>query len=64
MLLPLAVVTMLAGWSAVPFRAVVALQVAGALEELAIALLLPDFVGEMKSVVHAWRKRRAGKTGG
>ena len=58
-LLPVSMLPMLADWSAVPFRAAVALQVAGALEELAIALLLPNHVGEMKSAWHAWRQYRA-----
>jgi hypothetical protein len=42
----------------VPFRTVVGLQVVGAVEEVAIALLLPGYTGEMASVFHALRRRR------
>ena len=41
-----------------PFRVVMALQVAGGIEELLIALLLPRFSGEMPTVWHAWRRKK------
>jgi phosphatidylglycerophosphate synthase len=56
--LPLAVVVLLAGWSAGPFHAAVVLQVLCAMEELAIALALPGFSGEMPGLWHALRRRR------
>jgi len=57
--LPLAVIVLLAGRSAAPFHAAVFLQVLCGLEEMAIALLLPGYSGEMPSVWHAWHRRRA-----
>ncbi len=58
--LPLALAVLLAGWSAVPIHVVVALQLVGAVEELAIAFVLPGFSGEMPSLWHAVRRRRQG----
>jgi phosphatidylglycerophosphate synthase len=55
---PLSLLCLVEGWSAVPFRTVVGLQVVGAVEEVAIALLLPGYTGEMASVFHALRRRR------
>lgn len=55
-------IPLLAGWSAVPFHAMIALQILAAAEELAIAMLVPAHVGEMPSVWHAWRLRRANRT--
>ncbi len=58
-LLPVTLVALLADWSAVPFHLAVVLRMLSGGEELAIALLLPGYSGEMKSVWHAWcRKRR------
>ncbi len=56
--LPPAVVIVLAGWSAVPFHGAVGLQVLCGLEEMAIAFLLPGFSGYMPSLWHAWCFRR------
>ena len=56
--LPPAVLIVLAGWSAIPFHGAVGLQVLCGLEELAIAFLLPGFSGHMPSLWHAWRRRR------
>ena len=56
--LPITVIVLLAGWSAVPFHATVILEVLGGFEELAIAVVLPDFSGHMPSLWHAWRHRR------
>ena len=52
-------VPLLAGWTAAPFHVVMALMVLGGVEELAIALLVPWHVGEMPTVWHAWKARRA-----
>jgi len=51
-------VPLLTGWTAVPFRVVMALLVVGAVEELAIALLVPWHRGEMPTAWHACRLRR------
>jgi phosphatidylglycerophosphate synthase len=56
--LPVGVVVLLAGWSAVPFHAAVVLQVLCGLEEWVIAFLLPGFSGPMPSCWHALRRRR------
>jgi hypothetical protein len=52
-------IPLLAGWSAVPFRVMVALQIVAGLEEMVIAVLVPAHVGEMATVWHALRLRRA-----
>jgi phosphatidylglycerophosphate synthase len=57
--LPAAAAVLVAGWSAVPFHLAVLLQVLCGGEEMAIALLLPGYSGEMRSLWHAWRRRRA-----
>jgi phosphatidylglycerophosphate synthase len=58
--LPLAVAVLLAGWSAVPIHVVITLNILAAVEELAIAIVLPGFSGEMPSLWHAIRRRRQG----
>jgi phosphatidylglycerophosphate synthase len=55
----LSLIPLLAGWSPLPFRIVMTLQVLGGVEELAIALLVPWHVGEMPTAWHAWRLRRS-----
>jgi phosphatidylglycerophosphate synthase len=54
----LSLIPLLAEWSAVPFRIVIALQVLAALEEMTISVLVPSHIGEMPTVWHALRKRR------
>lgn len=56
--LPVALALLLTGRAAWPFRLVMAGQVAGGMEELAIALLLADYAGQMPSVWHAWQRRK------
>lgn len=56
--LSVALLALLAGWSAVPLHVVVVAQVVGAVEELAIAVALPGFSGLMPSLWHALRQRR------
>lgn len=51
-------VPLLAGWTAVPFHVVAVVQVLVAVEEIAIAVIVPSHDGEMPSVWHAWRARR------
>ncbi|MFA5057652.1 MAG: CDP-alcohol phosphatidyltransferase family protein [Opitutaceae bacterium] len=58
MVLPVALLVLLAGWSAVPFHTAVVLQVLCAGEELVIACLLPGYSGEVPSAWHARRMRR------
>ena len=58
-LLPAGLVAMLLGWSAVPFHIAVVLQGLAGCEELAIALLLPRYSGEVRTVRQAWRMRQA-----
>ena len=59
----LALIPLLAGWTATPAHVVATLQVLVGVEEIAIALMIPWHVGEMPSAWHAWqlRKRRAGE---
>ena len=57
--LPFALASLLAGWSARPFHWVVFFQLLGAAEELAISLLLPGYSGEMPSAWHAWHHRKS-----
>lgn len=54
-----ALVPLLAGWTPVPARTVAVFQMLVAVEEVAIAFLVPWYVGEMPSVWHAWRLRHA-----
>lgn len=57
----LSLIPLLAGWSAVPFHVVIVLQVLAGLEEMLIALLIPEHTGEVPSLWHAWRLRKAEK---
>lgn len=54
----LSMIPLLAGWSAVPFRVMIVLQVFAAIEDMIIAMLVPWHAGEMASVWHALRVRR------
>lgn len=54
----LSLVPLLAGWAAWPFHVVIGFEVLSALEEMAIAILIPHHVGEMPTVWHAWRERQ------
>ncbi len=55
----LSLIPLLAEWTALPFRVVMALLVLGGVEEIAIAFVVPWHVGEMPTVWHALRLRRA-----
>lgn len=58
----LSLIPLLAGRTAVPFHIAMALQVLVAVEEMAIAVLIPWYVGEMPTIWHAakaGRQRRA-----
>jgi phosphatidylglycerophosphate synthase len=57
----LSMIPLLSGWSAVPFRVMVGIQIFAAVEEVIISLLIPGHVGEMATMWHAWRMRRAGR---
>jgi phosphatidylglycerophosphate synthase len=52
-------VPLLAEWTSLPFRIVMALLVLGGVEELAIAMAVPWHVGEVPTLWHAWRLRAA-----
>lgn len=54
----LSMIPLLSGWSAVPFRCMVILQILAAIEEIVISLLIPRHVGEMATMWHALRLRR------
>jgi phosphatidylglycerophosphate synthase len=54
----LSLIPLLAGGTAVPFHVMIVLQVCAALEEMAIALLIPSYVGEVATLWHAWQLRR------
>jgi phosphatidylglycerophosphate synthase len=56
--LALSLVPLLSGHTPLPFHLAMSLQALGAVEELAIAALIPWYHGEMASVWHAWRLRR------
>jgi cardiolipin synthase len=61
--LPVTLVPLLAGWSAIPFHVLIVLQILSAVEELAIACILPGYSGEVATVWHAWSMRpRAAST--
>ncbi len=54
----LALIPLLAEWSALPFHLAMIILIAGGVEEMVIASLIPWHRGEMPSVWHAWRIRR------
>ena len=56
---PFALAPLLLEWTTVPFHCVVILQILGAAEEVAIAILLPGVSSEIPSVWHAWRQRQS-----
>lgn len=60
---PLTLVPLLSGGSPVPFHAAVVWLVLAGVEEIAIALLVPRHTGEMPTVWHAFRLRRAPEAG-
>lgn len=62
-LCPLTLIPLLNDGPAWPFRAVILFLVVTGLEEVGILLLLPRHVGEMPTLWHAWRRRRAGDGG-
>lgn len=55
----LSLIPLLAGWSAAPFHAAIALQVLAGVEEIAIAMIVPQHRGEMPTLWHAWRLRQS-----
>lgn len=57
----LSIIPLLLEWSATPFHVVMSLLVLCGVEEIGIALLVPGHVGEMPTVWHAWRLRRAAR---
>src|SRR5688572_20246557 len=54
----LSMIPLLSGWSPVPFRCMVILQIVAAIEEVIISVLVPRHVGEMATMWHALRLRR------
>lgn len=62
-LCPLTLIPLLNGGPAWPFHAVILFLILTGLEEVAILLVLPRHVGEMPTLWHAWRRRRAGAAG-
>jgi len=58
----LSMIPLLTGWSAVPFHLMVILLIYAAVEEVIISLLIPEYDGEMATVWHALRLRRARRT--
>jgi phosphatidylglycerophosphate synthase len=54
----LSMIPLLSGWSAVPFHVAVSVQIAAAVEEVIISLLIPAHTGEMATLWHALRLRR------
>lgn len=56
----LSLIPLLGGGSPVPFRVVIVLQVLAALEEVAIVMIVPWHVGQVATLWHARRIRRAG----
>jgi phosphatidylglycerophosphate synthase len=61
---PLSLVPLLNEWTAVPFHAAMVWLVVTGIEEIAIALVIPEHVGEMPSLWHALRRRQERREGG
>jgi hypothetical protein len=55
----LSLVPLLAEWATWPFHVAIALQVLAGIEEIAIALLIPQHRGEMPTLWHAWHLRQS-----
>lgn len=62
-LCPLTLIPLLNGGPAWPFHTVILFLILTGLEEVAILVVLPRHVGEMPTLWHAWRRRRAGAAG-
>ena len=62
-LCPLTLIPLLTGGPAWPFHTVILFLILTGLEEVAILVVLPRHVGEMPTLWHAWRRRRAGAAG-
>jgi phosphatidylglycerophosphate synthase len=54
-------IPLLADWSPTPFHAMIALQIFAGIEEMIITVLLPAHTGEMATLWHALRQRRANR---
>lgn len=54
----LSLIPLLAEWTAAPFHVAIVVLVVTGVEEMAIALLVPQHTGEVATVWHAWRLRR------
>lgn len=54
----LSLIPLLSEKTDVPFHVAVVLQFFASAEQIAIALLLPDYQGDMQTVWHAWRLRK------
>lgn len=57
-LLAVSAVLLFTGLTPVLFRLAAFVELAVAAEYIAISLITPEWTGEMKSVLHAWRRRR------
>jgi phosphatidylglycerophosphate synthase len=62
-LCPLTLIPLLTGGPAWPFHTVILFLILTGLEEVAILVVLPRHAGEMPTLWHAWRRRRAGAAG-
>ena len=56
--LAVSAVLLFTGLTPVPFRVAAFVELAVAAEYIAISYIAPEWTGEMKSVLHAWRQRR------
>ena len=61
---PLTLVPLLSGGASAPFHAAMVWPVLAGVEEIAIAVLIPEHSGEMPTVWHARRLRRSRAAGG
>lgn len=55
----LSLIPLLAEWAATPFHIMIVLQILAGIEEMAIVLLVPEHTGEIATLWHALRRRRA-----
>lgn len=56
-------IPLLAEWTATPFHVMILVQILAGIEEMAIVLLVPEQTGEVATLWHAWRLRRAREAG-
>lgn len=51
-------IPLLLDWAIAPFHVMISVQIGAAVEVIAISRLVPQFTGEIPTLLHAWRERK------